>query len=42
MREYVSDAVVLDRDEIGEADSRVVFYTEKFGRVSARATSVSS
>lgn len=39
MREYVSDAIVLDREGIGEADARVVFYTEKFGRVSARVTS---
>lgn len=39
MREYVSDAIVLDREGIGEADARVVFYTEKLGRVAARATS---
>lgn len=39
MREHITEAIVLDREGIGEADSRLVLYTEKFGRVFARATS---
>lgn len=39
MREYVTDAIILDREPVGEYDSRVHCFTERFGRVSGRATS---
>ena len=38
MQEFVSDAVVLDKEPLGEADSRVSLYTEKCGTVVAKAT----
>ncbi len=37
MKDYVTKAVVLEREPIGEADSRVVLFTEQFGKVVARA-----
>src|SRR3989344_3413173 len=39
MREYVAIAVVLDREPIGEYDSRVHFMTEQHGKMIGRATS---
>ena len=38
MLEFVSDAVVLDKEPLGEADSRITLYTEKCGKVIAKAT----
>lgn len=39
MREWVTEAIVVDKEPIGEADARVALYTERFGMVVARATS---
>ena len=39
MREYVTDAVTLRKEPVGEADVTVTLYTERLGRVLARATS---
>ncbi len=39
MREYVAAAVILDREAFREYDSRVTFFTEKFGKLTGRATS---
>ncbi len=37
MQEFVSEAVVLDKEPLGEADSRVSLYTEARGKVVAKA-----
>lgn len=39
MQEYVSDAVVLAKNELKDADSRVSLFTRKYGKISARAKS---
>ncbi|MEK7608432.1 MAG: recombination protein O N-terminal domain-containing protein [Patescibacteria group bacterium] len=39
MREYVTDAIVLDREPSGERDFRVVLFTKLFGKIDARAKS---
>ena len=39
MREYFTEAIVLEKEGAGEADARIILYTEKLGRVVARATS---
>ena len=39
MREYLSEAVVLEKRPIGEADFQVSFYTKKYGKMVARARS---
>ncbi len=39
MNEYVTDAIVLDREVTGESDSRVFLFTKLLGRVTARAKS---
>lgn len=39
MIEYSTDALVLDKEYFGEADSRIFLYTKKFGKISAKATS---
>jgi recombinational DNA repair protein (RecF pathway) len=39
MREYVTRAIVLERSDAGELDSRVHLYTRSLGKISARATS---
>jgi DNA repair protein RecO (recombination protein O) len=39
MREYVVQAVILDREPQRDFDSRVSFFTEKFGKLSGKATS---
>ena len=39
MREFVSDAIVLDKEPNGELDSRVALFTKKFGRLTAKARS---
>lgn len=40
MREYLSDAVVLDRLPNGDLNGRVVFLTKRFGKMVARARSI--
>ncbi len=40
MREYITEAVVLDREDIGEADARIFLYTKEFGKIAARAKSI--
>lgn len=37
--EYFTDAIVLDKDPIGEADEQVYLYTKDLGRITARAIS---
>lgn len=39
MREYVTDAIVLDRDPTGEKDLRITLFTERFGKVIGKAKS---
>lgn len=39
MTEYISEAVVLSRDDWREADSRVHMLTEKYGKITAHARS---
>lgn len=39
MHEYQSEAVVLDAAPVGEADTRFSLFTERFGRIVARAKS---
>lgn len=39
MLEYVTEAVVLDKIDSGELDSRVYLYTRDFGRVSCKVKS---
>jgi recombinational DNA repair protein (RecF pathway) len=39
MREYVTLAVVLDKEPVGEKDSRVQVFTERYGKLIGRATS---
>lgn len=39
MREYVTEAVILDREPQKEQDSRIRFFSERFGKLTARASS---
>lgn len=39
MREYVTEAIVLEKEPAGETDAFLSLFTEKLGRISARATS---
>lgn len=39
MREYVTDALVIAREPFREADLRVTFFTENFGKLSAKVKS---
>lgn len=39
MREYLTEAIVLDREISGETDARIFLYTKELGRVMARARS---
>ncbi len=39
MREYFTEALVLDKQNKGEFDSRVFLYTKELGRISAKVTS---
>jgi len=39
MREYLTEAIVLDRELSGETDARIFLYTKELGRVMARARS---
>jgi len=40
MNEYLTDAIVLGRDDLNEFDSRVDLYTERYGRLRAKAKSI--
>ncbi len=40
MLEVITEAIVLDREDLGEQDSRVFLYTKDFGKISAKATSL--
>lgn len=40
MYEWCLDAVVIDREDIGEADARLTLYTREFGRFAAKAKSI--
>lgn len=39
MKEYFVEAIVLDKEDLGEYDSRVFLYTKEFGRLAAKAKS---
>lgn len=39
MEEYVTDAIVLTKDSAGESDGRYRLFTERFGKISAKAKS---
>lgn len=39
MLEYVTEAVVLDKIDLKEQDSKVFLFTEKFGKITAKITS---
>jgi recombinational DNA repair protein (RecF pathway) len=39
MEEYVSNAIVLKKDQSGEFDARYALFTERFGKVSGKTTS---
>lgn len=39
MHEYVTKAVVLDKATRNDADARYSFFTERFGKIAAKATS---
>ena len=39
MIEVITEAIVLDKEDLGEADSRIFLYTKDYGKVIARATS---
>jgi len=37
--DVITEAIVLDKEDIGEADSRVFLYTKNYGKIIAKATS---
>ena len=39
MKEYCTEAIVLDKEDFRELDSRVFFYTKSLGKVVGKATS---
>ncbi len=39
MQEYVTDAVVLKKDSLGDMDGRYTLFTKRFGRIVAKAKS---
>ena len=39
MLEVITEAVVLDKEDLGEQDSRVFLYTKDLGKIAAKATS---
>ncbi len=39
MQEYLTEAIILDKEGTGEFDARVSFYTKELGKVIAKATS---
>jgi recombinational DNA repair protein (RecF pathway) len=40
MREYLTQAIILDREPHGELDARVTLWSRKFGKIRGRATSL--
>jgi recombinational DNA repair protein (RecF pathway) len=40
MREYLTQAIILDREPQGELDSRVTIWSREFGKMRGRATSL--
>lgn len=40
MLELATEAIVLDKEDLGEQDSRVFLYTKDFGKLAAKATSL--
>lgn len=40
MYEWCIDGIVIDREDVGEADARLTLYTKEFGRISAKAKSI--
>ena len=38
--EITTEAIVLDKEDLGESDSRFFLYTKDFGKITAKATSV--
>lgn len=41
MREYLTEAIILDREPQGELNARVTLWSRKFGKLRGRATSLS-
>ena len=39
MQEYLTKAIVLDKDIRNDADARYLFFTERYGKIAARAKS---
>lgn len=39
MLEIITEAIVLDKEDLGEYDSRIFLYTKELGKVAANATS---
>jgi len=39
VREYVTEAIVLDKEPLGESDTKVSLYTQSLGKVTAKAKS---
>ncbi len=39
MQEYVTDAIVLKKDPLGDMDGRYTLFTKRFGRIMAKAKS---
>lgn len=39
MQEYVTDAIVLKKDPLGDVDGRYTLFTKRFGRIMAKAKS---
>ncbi len=39
MREYVTEAIVLEREPMGELDLRITFFTRDFGKIVSKAKS---
>lgn len=39
MQEYVTDAIVLKKDPLGDLDGRYTLFTKRFGRIMAKAKS---
>ncbi|MBI4119340.1 MAG: DNA repair protein RecO [Parcubacteria group bacterium] len=40
MTEYFTEALVLDQEDIGEGDAWIYLYTQKLGKIRARAASI--
>ena len=40
MLEITTEAIILDKDDLGDYDSRIYLYTREFGKISAKATSL--